>query len=321
MRNKIIIVSGDPNSINSELIFKAWKKLNRNLKSKIFLITNFELIKRQFKKLNFNTNIIKRSKNLNDRSNKLKIINIDLKFKNSFNVSKMSASKFVQKSLNLAHYYAINSNDVKGIINCSINKELLKKNKTGVTEYLASKCGIKDGSEVMLIKSEKLAVSPITTHIDLREVSKKIDIRLISKKIETIHNWYRKFLKKKPKIAVLGLNPHNAELRQGSEEKKIIIPKIKKIKKKKINIHGPLVSDTIFIKEYKNFDVVVGMFHDQVLAPFKAIFKFDAINITLGLKYIRVSPDHGTAKKLIGKNKGDETSLFKCIKFVSKLKK
>ena len=173
----------------------------------------------------------------------------------------------------------------------------------------------------MLIKSEKLAVSPITTHIDLREVSKKIDIRLISKKIETIHNWYRKFLKKKPKIAVLGLNPHNAELRQGSEEKKIIIPTIKKLKKKKINIHGPLVSDTIFIKEYKNFDVVVGMFHDQVLAPFKAIFKFDAINITLGLKYIRVSPDHGTAKKLIGKNKGDETSLFKCIKFVSKLKK
>ena len=321
MRNKIIIVSGDPNSINSELIFKAWKKLNRNLKSKIFLITNFELIKRQFKRLNFNTNIIKRSKNLNDRSNKLKIINIDLKFKNSFNVSKMSASKFVQKSLNLAHYYAINSNDVKGIINCSINKELLKKNKTGVTEYLASKCGIKDGSEVMLIKSEKLAVSPITTHIDLREVSKKIDIRLISKKIETIHNWYRKFLKKKPKIAVLGLNPHNAELRQGSEEKKIIIPTIKKLKKKKINIHGPLVSDTIFIKEYKNFDGVVGMFHDQVLAPFKAIFKFDAINITLGLKYIRVSPDHGTAKKLIGKNKGDETSLFKCIKFVSKLKK
>ena len=80
----------------------------------------------------------------------------------------MSASKFVQKSLNLAHYYAINSNDVKGIINCSINKELLKKNKTGVTEYLASKCGIKDGSEVMLIKSEKLAVSPITTHIDLK---------------------------------------------------------------------------------------------------------------------------------------------------------
>ena len=85
----------------------------------------------------------------------------------------------------------------------------------------------------MLIKSEKLAVSPITTHIDLREVSKKIDIRLISKKIETIHNWYRKFFKKKPKIAVLGLNPHNAELRQGSEEKKIIIPTIKKLKKKK----------------------------------------------------------------------------------------
>ena len=82
-----------------------------------------------------------------------------------------------------------------------------------------------------------------------------------------------------------------------------------------MNIKGPLVSDTIFMNDYKNFDVIVGMYHDQVLSPFKTLFKFDAINITLGLDYIRVSPDHGTARNLVGKNKANPSSLLKCIDF------
>ena len=105
---------------------------------------------------------------------------------------------------------------------------------------------------------------------------------------------------------------------RGSEETKIILPAINSLKKLGININGPYVADTIFINDYKRYDVIVGMFHDQVLAPFKSIFKFDAINLTLGLKYIRVSPDHGTAKTLIGKNKANSLSLIKCLSFVSK---
>ena len=116
----------------------------------------------------------------------------------------------------------------------------------------------------------------------------------------------------------MGLNPHNAELRTESEEKKIIIPAINKLKKNGFLIKGPLVADTIFINEYKKYDVIIGMYHDQVLAPFKTIFKFDAINITLGLKYLRVSPDHGIAKNLINKGKGNPTSLNKCLDFVNK---
>ena len=83
----------------------------------------------------------------------------------------------------------------------------------------------------------------------------------------------------------------------------MIIPVIQKIKKLGIKINGPLVADTVFIKDYKNYDIIIGMYHDQVLAPFKTIFKFDAINVTLGLKYLRVSPDHGVAKNLIRKIK------------------
>ena len=139
----------------------------------------------------------------------------------------------------------------------------------------------------MLIKNKNLAVSPITTHLDVKEISKNLNTRKIINKIKTLNLWYKKNLKRKPKIAVLGLNPHNAELRDNSEERKIIIPSILKLKKKGFDISGPLAADTIFINDYKNYDVIVGMYHDQIIPPFKTLFKFDAINVTLGLKYLK----------------------------------
>ena len=84
---------------------------------------------------------------------------------------------------------------------------------------------------------------------------------------------------------------------------------------------GPLIADTVFVKDFSKYDVLVGMYHDQVLAPFKALYKFNALNVTLGLKYLRLSPDHGTATNLIGKNKANPASLIKCISFLSSLKK
>ena len=112
------------------------------------------------------------------------------------------------------------------------------------------------------------------------------------------------------------MNPHNAELRNSSEEKKIIIPAIFKLKKMGVKIKGPIVADTIFINEYKKFDVIVGMYHDQVITPFKTLYKFNAVNITLGLNYLRISPDHGTAKDIICKKKANPLSLLKCINTV-----
>ena len=170
----------------------------------------------------------------------------------------------------------------------------------------------------MLIRNKRFAVCPITTHIDIKNVSKSLKSEIIINKIITINNFFERFFKKKPKIGILGLNPHNAEMKRNSEEKKIILPAILRLKKKGIKLSGPLVSDTIFIKDYKNYDVVVGMYHDQVLTPFKTIFKFDAINVTLGLKYLRVSPDHGVAKKLILKNEANPKSLIECINFINK---
>ena len=318
---KIILFSGDPNSINTEILFKSWKKISKSLKKKIYLISNYNLILDQSKKLNFSFKISK-AKNINDKKNEfsLKILDVNLNYKNPFDVNFKDSSKFVNKSLDLAHKLSLDKN-VLGLINCPIDKKLLLKKNIGVTELLSKKCNVRNNSEVMLIRNKKFAVSPITTHINIKNVSKNIKSKIIISKILTIHKFYRKFFKKIPKIGILGLNPHNAEMQINSEEKKIIIPSIRTLKKRGINLIGPLVSDTLFIEDFKKFDVIVGMYHDQVLTPFKTIFKFDAINITLGLKYLRVSPDHGVAKKLIFKNKANPKSLIECINFINKFGK
>ena len=314
----ILIVAGDPNSINTEIIYKSWKKIKNSLKEKIIIIGNHNLIVKQFKKLKYSIKTIK-LKNLNEykKTHYLKILNVDLKFSNPFKVKKINASKYVIKSLEMAHKISIKK-DAIGFINCAIDKKLLLKKNTGVTEFLALKCGIKNNSEVMLIRNKNLSVVPITTHIDLKNVAKKIKAQNIIKKVKTLNSWFLKYFGRKPKIAILGLNPHNSEFRSSSEEKTQILPSIKRLKSFKIKIEGPFAADTIFMRNFKNYDVVVGMYHDQVLAPFKSIFKLNAINITLGLKYLRVSPDHGTAINLVLKNEADETSLKECINFINK---
>ena len=276
------------------------------------------MIKDQSKKLKFSIKVCKvKSLKSKNNSDTLKIIDINLKYLRPFNVPIKEASKFVKKSLIIAHNLALNKN-VLGLINCPIDKTLLRRNNMGVTEFLASKCNIKNNSEVMLIWNKKFSVSPITTHIDLKDVSKNLKSEIILNKINTINDSFKRIFKKRPKIGILGLNPHNAEMKKNSEEKKLIVPSILKLKKKGIKIKGPLVSDTLFINDFKSYDVIVGMYHDQVLTPFKTIFKFDAINITLGLNYLRVSPDHGVAKDLILKNKANPKSLIECIKFINK---
>jgi len=321
MNNKIIIVAGDPNSINSEIIYKAWKKIDNKIKKRLYLIANYNLIYKQCKKLKYKANFTKIT-DIKDNviSTNLKIIDIPMNFKNPFKIGFRTSSKYVLKSLNLAHSLA-KRKKVKAIINCPIDKNLIKiSKKVGVTEFLASKCKIKDDSEIMLIHNKKLSVVPLTTHLNIKNISKKITSELIIKKLMSLNKEFKKVFKIRPKIGVLGLNPHNAELNKNSEEIKEIIPAISKLKKAGLNICGPLVADTTFVNNYKKYNVVVGMYHDQVLTPFKTLFHFNAINITLGLDYLRVSPDHGPAVDLIGKNKASYLSLLQCIKFINNIK-
>ena len=322
MNNKILLIAGDPRSVNSEIIFKTWKKLSINSKKNIYLIGNYELITKQLKILKYKLKTIK-LKRLSDKIDEknLNIIDIPLKFKNPFDVLEKYSSEYVMKSLRLAHKLAIKKK-VKGIVNCPIDKKLLRgSKKIGVTEFFASKCKIFDKSEVMLIHNRNFSVVPLTTHIRIKDVAKNINKKLILNKIFSLNKNFKKLFKIKPKIGILGLNPHNGELSKNSEEINLLKPAILRLKKKGVSISGPLIADTLFIKEFKKYNVIVGMYHDQVLTPFKTLYKFDAINITLGLKYLRVSPDHGTAVNLIGKNLANYHSLYKCIKFIDTLRK
>ena len=119
---------------------------------------------------------------------------------------------------------------------------------------------------------------------------------------------------------VTGLNPHCETTSLVNEENTIILPAVKKLQNKDINISGPVSADTAFLKtNVKKFDVIVGMYHDQVLTPIKTLFEFDAINITAGLEFIRISPDHGTNNEMLGKNKSNELSLKKSLNFFNEI--
>ena len=316
MKNLIGIIAADPNSINSEIIAKVWKKKTEFKNLNIFIIGNYILIKRQLEKIKINLNLKKINKiQKQNFKKKLLIYDVPLKFNKPFNISTKAKSDYVINSFKIA-IKLMKRGKILGLINCPINKTEIFGNKFyGTTEFLAKKEGVL-GREVMLLYNKQLSVSPITTHIKLKKVSRNISKKKIVDKLITINKFFLKKLKMKPKIGILGLNPHNDEFRKNSEERKFIIPAIKQLRKKRVLVEGPLSPDSAFLDfKKKRFNVLVGMYHDQVLSPFKLLFKFDAINITLGMPYIRISPDHGTGRNLIKKNLANPKSLMECIKF------
>ena len=136
-------------------------------------------------------------------------------------------------------------------------------------------------------------------------------------KIMIITDFYIKNLGIKPKIAVAGLNPHCESILSYNEDDKIITSSVKTLKKKRFNIEGPFPADTLFLKNNrKKYNVILGMYHDQVLTPIKTLFEYDAINITMGLPFLRISPDHGPNEKMVGKNKSTALSLIKALNFL-----
>ena len=317
MRNLIAIIAGEPNSINSEIIVKAWKKIK--IKRNLFVIGNFLLLKNQIKKYGLKIDIYKIN-SIEEIKNKkvLNILDVPLNCKSTLKLSILETKNYVLNSLDIAHNLA-SKKKIKSFINAPVNKTVFKKKILGVTEYLASKNNIKN-KEVMMIYNKKLSVVPLTTHLEIKNITSKIKGELIKTKIITLNTSYKKLFKKKAKIAILGLNPHNSENRPNSIENKIIKPVIKKLKNLGVDIKGPFAADTIFSNQKKiDYNVIVGMYHDQVLAPFKALYGYDAINITLGLKYLRVSPDHGTAQDIVGLNKANPQSLISAINFLNNI--
>ena len=314
----IIIVAGEPNSVFLEIFFKSI--LTHRYKSPLIIIASKKLLEQQMKKLGFffEINTINKSfKEFNLLDNKkINLIDIEYKFNSCFEKISNKSNNYIKNSFELALKF-IKQNKLSKFINGPISKKSFLNGKTlGITEYLAKKTN-PTNKVVMLIFNDKLSVSPLTTHLALKDVHKKISKQKIYQHVELITRFYKKKFNKKPKIAITGLNPHCESNFRNSEEEAIIMPAIKQLKLKKFNVNGPFPADTIFNKLHlKNYDVVIGMYHDQVLSPMKALFNFDAINITLGLPFIRISPDHGPNTSMLGKNLSDPKSLINALKFL-----
>jgi len=299
MKKTIAIITSDPHSINYEIIKKSLFFFKKKNKNNYLFIGSKDLLKKNSIDMGF-----------------LEVIDIKWDKNNKKKYLKKSFEKFIN---------LYNSKKVHALINLPLSKkDIFGSAFPGVTEYISNKF-MRTGKETMLLYNELFSVSPLTTHIKVKDISINIQIKKIINNFQNILNFYKKTIRiKNPLIGILGLNPHNAvDTYSNSEEQKIIIPSIKKIKKKfKKNIIGPISPDSSFLKrEDKKINSLIGMYHDQVLTTFKYINKFSAINITLGLPFIRMSPDHGTASDIIGKNKANPESFLYCLNFFEKFHK
>ena len=306
--NPILIVPGEKRSVFFEIFFKSLN--SKFFSSPLILICDKKNLEKESKKYKFNKNIeqIKLDKIFSKKFYKKKIYIIDVRFQ--------ATNNYVYNCFEVA-FNLIKKGLSYKMINGPINKtRTLKKKYLGMTEFISK--NFNQNQFAMLIYNKKLSVCPVTTHLPLKLVAKKITKKKVKEKIIIVNNFYKKFFGFRPRIAVIGLNPHCESVLKFNEDIKIISPVIKSLESK-INVKGPFSADTIFLKDNrKKYDIIIGMYHDQVLTPIKTIFEYDAINITLGLPFLRVTPDHGPNENMIGKNVSNPISLIRSLEFLDK---
>jgi 4-hydroxythreonine-4-phosphate dehydrogenase len=223
-----------------------------------------------------------------------------------------NGGKYAFKSLEAATK-DLKEKKLDGIVTAPLNKNLVNSELLpfkGHTEYLAHE--LNAHNYLMLLVSDELKVGLVTSHVPIHEVAQNLSKETILKKLVTLNESLKvDFNCTKPRIAVLGLNPHAGDNGLiGKEEKEIIIPAIEEAQKKGIMAFGPYPSDGFFgSRQFTKFDGVLAMYHDQGLIPFKLFAFNDGVNYTAGLNFVRTSPDHGTAYDIAGKNKADESSM------------
>ncbi len=326
-RLKIAITMGDPAGIGPEIIAKMFLKENLYKYCDVFvagdIMPMLSAQRRISKKLGIR--IIKDDLKIIKQKN---IINLyDIKQVDFSKViigestaqAGLASYKYLIKAIHLA-----NKRKIDGIVTAPINKHSLHMaglKYPGHTEILAKFSGAK--KYAMMLMSEKLKIVLVTVHTALKDVPKNLSIKKIFEKIEITNDSLKKdFGIRQPRIAVSGFNPHAGEAGAfGDEEIKIIEPAIKKAKMKNINVTGPYPPDTIFHKvvNEKSHDAVLCMYHDQGLIPLKLLSFDTGVNVTLGLPFVRTSPDHGTAYDIAGTGKASCNSMLFAFKVACKI--
>ena len=318
-RIKVAITSGDPNGIGLETIIKVFSdaRMLDSITPVIYAHPEVIKIHRKFSHIDeFQYNTI----NTADEAihKKVNLINIWKDFKGQIELGKpdKEAGMFAFKSLEAA-VNDLASNKVDVLVTAPINKDTIQSkdfNFPGHTEYLAKFANT--DKVLMFLVSDILKVGIVTGHMPLKDVAQNISKDRILEKLYLMNDSLIKdFGKHKPRIAVLGLNPHagdNGLL--GTEEKDIIVPAVREAQDKGLMVYGPYGADGFFgSTAHKNFDAVLAMYHDQGLAPFKALAFDQGVNFTAGLPVVRTSPDHGTGYDIAGKGVADESSMRAAI--------
>ena len=317
----ILITAGDPASISTEITIKAIES-HRIIKNiNLVAITDTKLVE-EYKKLlksNIKINEIKDKIKFSDyKENCFNIIPI--KLNNVVEYGKPDIGNFSFTKFSIIKTIEIHNNSVaSAIVTNPINKYIMYKSGfdfEGHTDFLGS-MSIKKKNPVMMLVTNGLKTLPLTIHVPLKKVTELITKELINTKIKIAVDDLRTFFDiKKPSIIVTGLNPHageNGDL--GDEEIRIIKPAIDELKKlNNLSITGPISADIAFSPSKRcHYDLAVCMYHDQALIPIKTLDFYNGVNVTLGLDFIRTSPDHGTAFDIAGKNLANPESLISAI--------
>lgn len=319
MNEKVIvgISQGDVNSIGLEVVLKTLMEPGITEVCTPVLFSSQKTVSYYRKVLGFeefNFNPIKDFSQINNKK-----VNVFICYDEEVNIEMGKASattgKYAFISLEKATE-ALANNNINALVTAPIDKSTIQNDDfkfVGHTEYLGAKLG---GDPLMLLCSDNgLRIAVATGHIPITEIASKITIENVSSKIVQLHtSLVKDFGVRKPKIAVLGLNPHAGDNGTiGNEDRDIITPAIEKAKTNGL-VLGPYSADGFFGNgTYKKFDGILAMYHDQGLIPFKTLAFNEGVNFTAGLNSVRTSPDHGTAYEIAGKNIANEQSFKKAL--------
>jgi 4-hydroxythreonine-4-phosphate dehydrogenase len=315
---KIGITLGDPSGISPEILIRS---INRLPREKYIIYGGKKILEKTRKILDIKLDLELINDPEDAKKKGIYLINI---YDSDFQPGKPNVETGKAAVLYLKKAVKdILSKKLDALVTLPISKEFVMKSGfryAGHTDYLAEASGTKNF--LMALICRKLKVALVTTHIPLKDVPKKINAEILESKIRILDKELReKFGIKKPKIAVLGLNPHAGDGGNiGDEEIYIINPVLDRLRKEGIKLEGTLSADTAFIR-YKEFDAYLAMYHDQGLIPLKLLCFKRAVNITLGLPFIRTSPDHGTGFDIAGKGIADPSSFIEAVKLAVKLSK
>ena len=327
IRPVIGISLGDINGIGPEIIIKTFsdQRITELCTPVIFgsnKVINF--YRKSLPDFNLNFNNTRELHKLNPKQ-----VNIFSCWEEEINITpgqlNETGGKYAILSLQAA-VQALKENKIHALVTAPFHKKNVQNSEfpfTGHTPFLKQAFGVQD--VLMLMVADNMRVGLVTEHIPISEVSNNISKEKIHSKLRILKESLRKdFGIDKPRIAVLGLNPHAGdEGLVGKEEEEIIRPAIIEARKNDLLVFGPYSADAFFARgHHEKFDAILAMYHDQGLIPFKSLAKGEGINYTAGLAGIRTSPDHGTAMDIAGKNKADESSfreaIFACIDIFNK---